>query len=134
MIAADFPDVTIMYVKSDGGTGGSHQAFDKLESKLPTLKGRKFYGLVFGTPPNDEYWASVELISGDKPKEWGFQTGVIPGGKYVQERINDWNKDITVIGKTFQKLSEKHKHTVDSSRPFVEFYRSMHDMLVRLPI
>ena len=103
-----------------------------LESKLPTIKGRKFYGVVFGIPPGDEYWAGVELTPVDRPKEWGFQTGIIPGGKYVQERIKDWDNDITVIGKTFQKLSKEHM--VDNTRPCVEFYRSMYDMLVRLPI
>lgn len=132
MMVFDFQDVSIMYVKSDGGSKGAHQAFDILESKLPTLKGRKFYGVVIGVPPRDEYWAGVKLMPVDRPKEWGFQTGVIPGGKYIQERIKDWNKDITIIAKTFQKLSKNL--TVDSSRPSVEFYRSMRDMLVRMPI
>lgn len=128
----DLPEIKIMYVLSSQGVQGSKEAFDRLESKLPTLKGRKFYGLVFGAPPNDKYWAGVVLTDGDSPKELGFEIGVIPGGKYVQERVNNWHVSTRLIGETFQKLSKQYE--VDFSRPSVEFYRSMRDMLVRLPI
>ncbi len=132
MKISHFPEIKAMYIKSERGVIGSKQAFDKLESKLPTLKGRKFYGLVFGTPPNDEYWACVELTANDKPEEWGNLRGVVPAGKYLQERINNWNEDVTIIGKTFQRLASENE--TDKSRPCVEFYRSMKEMLVRLPV
>lgn len=129
---SEFPEIKILYVKSQNGTMESRQAFDKLESKLPTLKGRKFYGLVFGIPPNDEYWASVELMPDDQPELWGFRTGSIPAGKYIQERIDNWNENTSLIGKTFQRLASQNE--TDATRPCVEFYRSMRDMLVRLPV
>ncbi len=132
MITNDFPEVKVMYVKSESGAKGARQAFDKLESNLPSLKGRKFYGLILGTPPNDEYWACVELTAEDKPKEWDFQIGVVPAGKYIQERIDNWNNDTSLIGKTFQKLAEEND--LDKSRPCVEFYRSTRDMLIRVPV
>lgn len=128
----DLPEIKVMYVVSINGVADSREAFNKLESHLPTLKGRKFYGLVFGIPPNDTYWSAVALIDSDNPKKAGLKTGVIPGGKYVQERIKDWNSDTSKIGQTFQRLAKEY--SVDSSRPSVEFYRSMRDMLVRLPI
>ena len=128
----DLPEIKIMYVVSKNGVVGSSQAFNKLESYLPTLKGRKFYGLVFGVPPNDTYWASVALIDLDNPEKEGMQIGAIPAGKYVQERINNWNNNTSLIGQTFQKISKQY--TIDSSRPSIEFYRSMRDMLIRLPI
>lgn len=127
-----FPEIRVMYVKSERGVVGSKQAFDKLESKLQTLKGRRFYGLVFDTPPNDEYWACVELMAEDKPEEWGFLRGVVPAGKYLQERVDDWNEDVSRVGKTFQKLASENE--TDKSRPCVEYYRSMKEMLVRLPV
>ena len=128
----DLPEIKIMYVISNNGVSGSREAFNKLESHLQTLRGRKFYGLVFGIPPNDTYWAAVALIDSDNPDKEGLKTGIIPGGKYVQERINNWNEAILMVGQTFQKLTKQYP--VDSSRPSVEFYRSMKDMLVRLPI
>ncbi len=128
----DLPDVKIMYVVSSSGVSGSRRAFDKLESKLLTLKGRKFYGLVYGIPPIDTYWSAVALADADSPEKLGLKTGVIPAGKYVQERINNWNENVLIVGETFQRLAKQYK--VDPSRPSVEFYRSMRDMLVRLPI
>lgn len=121
-----------MYVIADGGVGGSQEAFKKLESTLSTLRGRRFYGLVFGTPPHDIYWAAVAYLDTDNLTQEFLKIGVIPGGKYAQEKIKDWNSDILIIGKTFQRLSKQY--TVDSSRPSVEFYRSMKEMLVLLPI
>ncbi len=132
MTTNDYPEITIMYVRSDSGVRGSKSAFDKLEEKLPTLRGRKFYGLIFGTPPKDEYWACVELQKTDVPKEWDYHVGSIPKGLYAQEKIENWNDDIESIGKTFEKLSKNFD--VDHSRPSVEFYRSMRDMRVRVPI
>ncbi len=128
----ELSEIKIMYVVSTNGVVGSREAFDELESHLKTLKGRKFYGLVFGIPPDDTYWATVALIDSDNPEKEGLETGVIPAGKYVQERINNWNDNIPIIGQAFQRLAKQY--SVDSSRPSVEFYRSMKDMLIRLPI
>jgi len=128
----DLPEIKIMYVQSENGVADSREAFNRLESKLPSLKGRKFYGLVFGIPPKNSYWAAVALIDSDEARKAGLRTGIIPGGKYVQERIKDWNENISKIGQTFQRLIKQN--SVDSSRPSIEFYRSMRDMLVRLPI
>ncbi len=128
----DLPEIKIMYVISHNGVSGSRKAFDTLESHLESLKGRKFYGLVFGVPPNDTYWAGVQLIDADNPEKEGLKTGTIPAGKYVQKRINNWNENISIIGQTFQRLAIQY--SVDASRPSIEFYRSMKDILVRLPI
>lgn len=128
----EMKEVKIMYVVSANGVSGSRKAFDQLESHLQTLKGRKIYGIVFGIPPKETYWAAVALTGLDNPEKEGLKTGIIPAGKYVQERIDNWNDDISKIGKAFQKLAREY--LVDPSRPSIEFYRSMKDMLVRLPI
>ncbi|OGP09911.1 MAG: hypothetical protein A2048_10665 [Deltaproteobacteria bacterium GWA2_45_12] len=132
MVINDFPEIKVMYVESARGVRSSRPAFDKLESKLSSLKGRRFYGLVFGIPPNDKYWACVELTAEDKPEECGFRTGVVPAGKYLQERIDNWNENIAIVGKTFQRIARENE--TDPSRPCVEFYKSMKEMLVRLPV
>ncbi|MBI2029626.1 GyrI-like domain-containing protein [Candidatus Gottesmanbacteria bacterium] len=132
MITSDLPSIKVMYAKSESGISGSRVAFDKLEAKLSSLKGRKFYDLIFGVPPNEKYWACVGLVPGDDPDNLGFNTYTIPGGKYIQEKVKDWHTDITAIGKTFQKLVSLH--TPDPSRPNIEFYRSMKEVLCRVPI
>lgn len=129
---ADFPAVKVMYLKSDRGIAGSEATFSKLEAKLSSLKGRKFFGLVFGTPPNEEYWACVEITTGDDPTTLGLQIWTIPAGKYAQEKIQNWSKHISEIGLTFKKLADRHDQ--DLTRPSIEFYRSMKELLLRLPI
>ena len=57
-------DIEVMYILADGGPAGAQQAFDKLESKLTSLKGRRFYG----TFQAGEYRACVALLSNDKPE------------------------------------------------------------------
>lgn len=130
-LIVNLPSVKILYIPSDHGISGSDEAFIALESKLPTLKGRKFYGLVFGSPPKETYWACVEQ---NNPNErvTGCKLGIIPGGKYVQERIYGWEKNTGAIGKTFQRLIDEN--TVDASRPFVEYYHGMNYMIVRVPL
>jgi predicted transcriptional regulator YdeE len=132
MLVNDFPGVKIMYVKSENGINGARQAFDKLEAKLPTLKGRKFYGVVFGAPPHEEYWAGVAITETDNPKAMGLEIYEIPNGKYAQAKIKNWNSNLDLIGKTFNDLMEKNQ--LDESRPSIEFYRSMTELLCRIPV
>lgn len=123
--------IKILYVPSANGISGGEEAFFKLESKLPTMKGKKFYGLVFGSPPNETYWACVARNDSDKIVP-GCKFGIIPGGKYVQKRVNNWEKNVTLIGETFSKLI--HDNNVDSDRPCVEFYHGMNYMIARVPM
>lgn len=48
-------EIPIMRVKADMKGKGPSAAMDLLESKLPTLKGRKFYGVFHETPDGEEY-------------------------------------------------------------------------------
>ena len=38
------PEVQVMYVESATGLAGAAEAFDRLEARFPSLKGRRFYG------------------------------------------------------------------------------------------
>lgn len=126
------PDIPVMFILSPNGVASSAKTFNMLESKLPSLKKRKFYGVVEGTPPNDTYRACVAIMEGDDPKALGLKTWVVPGGKYERRKIENWEKNIEKIGKTFEALMKEC--TADPTRPSLEFYRSMEDMFVFLPI
>ncbi len=125
-------EVSVVYVKSENGPAGATKAFNKLEAKLPSFKGRKFYGLIFGKPPKLEYWASVAVFPEDDPKSFGFATWTIPGGRYVQTLLKDWNENLDKIPKLFGELADKYE--IDKMRPSIEFYRSMEELLLRVPI
>lgn len=121
-------EMPIMFIRSDGGPALSSKAFNKLESGLKSLKGRKFYGLING----DNYLAGVVINKEDNPSEIGAEVGVIPGGKYFKEIINDWPHNLDKIKPTFEKMESEHK--IDRLRPCMEFYKSQTELVLYLPI
>jgi hypothetical protein len=73
-------DIKVMFVASMNGPEGAGLAFDRLESRLPSLKGRKFYGTLL----NGEYRACVATEAQDAPAAMGLETWIIPGGAYAR--------------------------------------------------
>lgn len=128
-MTSDFPEIKVMYVKSEKGVRGAVAAFDALEAKLMTLKGRKFYGVAWSS---GEYWACVALIPDDQPQGLGLEVGTIPGGKYAQKRIHNWEKHASRIGQGFQELVKGND--VDDVRPSIEFYHGMNYIVARVPV
>ena len=124
--------VTVMYVKSESGVTGAKEAFDALESKLVSLRGRKFYGTY--DPRTDEYRACVAVQSDDDPPQLGLPTWTVPGGVYVREKMKNWVTRIPDIGKTFVMMAERAGDRLDDSRPSVEFYRSQSELILLLPV
>lgn len=125
-------DVRVYFVKAKQGIRSAKEAFDELESHLSSLKGRKFYGLIYGKPPEDEYYACVAVEPEDELKPLPLEKMTVPGGLYAQERIMDWAKNIPKFKEVFGRL--RNQYEMDSSKPCVEFYRSMQEVLCRVPI
>jgi len=115
---------------------GPPEAFELLESKLPSLKGRRFYGTFRLTPEGEEYWACVAMTEGDDPAAMRLETGTIPGGWYVRRRVEDW-ENVVRDGKLPELLDElagSNLSKLDRSRPSVEFYRSREELMIMLPV
>jgi len=112
------------------GVINSGEVFRKLESKLSTLKGRKFYGALLGSPEEGVYRACVAKKLTDNFK--GLEGWAIPGGKYLRAKIKDWEKHLELIGPTFKDMTKGQN--VDNSRPYIEFYRSQKKLILLLPI
>jgi hypothetical protein len=126
-----FPDTAVMFVAGEAGQPIPEQApkaFAALEARLPSLKRRRFFGVVQG----DHYRACVALEPGDDPRNLPLPAWRLPGGKYVRRRIVNWEQHLDLIGPTFEAL---YKRTdVDGSRPGIEFYRSQRELLVMVPV
>jgi len=120
--------IRVMYVVSPNGTAGAAEAFDRLEARLSSLKGRKFYGTLL----NGEYRACVELEPQDSPAAMGLETWTIPGGAYVRRKLPDWPEHVTEIGQIFGALESEHPR--DPARPNVEFYRSQKELLLFMAV
>ena len=121
-------DVKVMYVASANGPQGAGEAFDSLEARLPSLKGRKFYGTLL----HGEYRACVAIEAPDAPAAMGLETWTIPGGAYVRRKLPDWPEHITEIGQIFGALAAEHLR--DPARPNVEFYRSQKELLLFMAV
>jgi len=113
---------------------GPKAAFDALESKLPLLKGRKFFGTFRMLDDGEEYYACVERFPTDNPAALGLEAGTIPGGKYVRRRV--WNWESVVAAGKMKEISEEFArgYALDPDRPSIEFYRSMKELHILLPV
>lgn len=125
------PDIAVMYVAGAAGRPIPEQAqaaFPALEARLPTLKNRKFYGVGVG----DEYRACVAIDERDDPAALPHRRWTIPGGRYARRRIADWEQNIADIKPAFEAL--RRRPDFDPSRPWIEFYRSRHELFVMVPV
>lgn len=93
-------NIEVMFVPAEDGPRGAREAFNKLESKLPTLKGRKFYG----TFHHGEYRACVAITEEDNPDAMGLHRWVIPGGKYAKRKIKGWENEVHILGEIFNSM------------------------------
>lgn len=98
-------DIKVFYVTALSFPEGIIEAHQKLESMLPSIKERKFYGISY--PDKNgviSYKAAVEESYPGEAEKYGCKTFVIPKGEYISELLSDWNKDVTIVEKTFKKL------------------------------
>ncbi len=110
-------------------------AFKKLESHLTTLRGRKFYGAYFHNQGDPFYWACVEIKEGDDLNSPELEIGMLPSGKYVTRKLNNWSAEKEIpktIAGTFEEMSREFE--VDRGMPEIEFYRSQSELILMLPI
>lgn len=127
--------IPVMCIAAVDGAEGVPDAVTKVEEKLGhNLRGRKCYGVSITDESGLHYRACVAIRDGDDPAALGLEPSVIPGGKYVQDRIRpfDYRKDIPDLVGRFERMSEESD--VDGTRPFVEFYRRHDDVKLYVPI
>lgn len=123
-------DIKVMYVESSNGPAGAVKAFMDLESRLPSIKGRKFYGTY--QHQDGPYRACVAITDDDDPAALGLKTRVIPGGKYAREKLENYRDRIPEIGRKFAAMTKENNP--DQSRPGIEFYKSSKELLLFLPV
>jgi hypothetical protein len=123
--------IAVMYVAGERGTPIAEQApgaFQRLEEKLTSLKGRKFYGVVV----DGEYRACVAIAPGDEPGSLPHPTWTLPGGKYARAKIADWETHRQRIGPAMEAL--RRRPDFDPTRPCIEYYRSQRELLLLAPV
>jgi len=128
----ELQEIPVLRVRADMKGKGPSAAFNLLESKLPTIKGRKFYGTFQPGPDGEEYYACVARVDSDDPEKMQLEIGTIPGGWYARRRFPDWEQNLSKLPDTFEEMARAHD--VDPTRPSIEFYRSQAELLLFLPV
>ena len=122
--------IRVMYVEAKEGLSGVSEAWSELESRLPNLKKRKFYGTYHSK--DKVYRACVAISDEEEPKALALPAWTIPGGKYAREKVIDYSSRVEIIGETFESMAKEYKS--DPNRPSIEFYRSQREVILLLPI
>lgn len=125
-MAVELHDLRVLCVVAPGGLDGIGEAWAKLEARLPSLRGRRFYGTYL----RGEYRACV--VQRDDPAALGLETWTIPGGAYARRKLAHWREHTAKIGGIFAAMAAEHP--VDPDRPSIEFYRSQDELILLLPI
>ena len=128
----ELQEIPVLRCRADMRGKGPSAAFEYVESKLPTLRGRKFYGVFRETPDGEEYYACVARIDSDDPQTMELEAGVIPGGWYARRKLRDWEKFLSQLPKIFGEMARAVE--VDPSRPSLEFYRSHAELHLLVPV
>lgn len=126
--------ISVARVRAELGPAGGPAAFNLLESRLPTLRGRRMYGVYY--PTRGDYYACVKLDA-DHPDDMGFERGTIPGGRYARRKVRDWLGREAQIAGWFDDLILECRASgfeIDSTRPSVEFYRSLSELVLLVPV
>ena len=129
-------DIPVARVKAQGGPEGAKEAFVELESRMPSLRGRKMYGVFYVGEDAEDYYACVKLDE-DHADDMGLERATIPGGRYARRRIKGWSGNEHQIATWFQELEQECLDSgleLDRDRPGVEFYRSTRDMIIMVPV
>lgn len=127
----DLKAIDVITVKADSFPDGLNDAFNKLEGKLSSLKGRKFYGITLSKPEGIEYRACMVPLDDKENTALKLEPYTIPGGKYCRTVMNDWENKTGEIKNVFNKLAESIE--IDNSRPQIEFYKSQKELILFLP-
>ena len=114
---------------------GNRAAFNAIESHLKTLRGRRFYGLVYGSESGMDYHAGLvphHEIEERMFSELGFSITDVEGGPCARVKMLDWSSKTDQIGPTIGAMIGECG--IDPSRPQVEFYRSLGELHLLVPV
>jgi predicted transcriptional regulator YdeE len=128
----EIPELHLVVSKAKEFPDDIKGSWQRLESKLPSLKGRKFYGLTFFKDGELIYYAALETEDAKEITSLGFPVMTVDPGKYAKVKLQDWEKHGDQIGEIFEDL--RSRYVKDSSRPDIEFYRSQTELHLMMPI
>lgn len=129
---ADHPPLRLLARKATSFPEGIEEAYDTLEDRLPTVLGRRFYGVSYRTPAGIEYHAGVVPDSEREERELGLPILEIPAGRCASVTLTDWLGRTERIGECVRELSAQFGR--DPLRPTLVERRSMREIRILVPV
>ncbi len=82
-------DLPVMYQQSENGIATAYLAVEAIEAKLPTLRGRKCFGVFF--PETEEYRSCVSILPNEDPDQLGLPVWTLPSWRsyWTSHKRND---------------------------------------------
>jgi hypothetical protein len=128
-------ELAFTYVEAIDGFAGAGAAFDQLEGRMDTLRGRRMYGVVY--PGDPVRYLACLLLDDENADDLGFERTTVPGGQYAYTLVRDWGpriSELPVIVSQLESEIEISGLAVDPDRPWLEFYRRIDELLIMLPV
>jgi hypothetical protein len=134
----DEPEFVVARVEAEGGPAGAGAAFDLLESRLPSLRGRRMYGVLYmGYMGETERYFACLRLTDQELDGFGFERSSVPGGPYGRRLVRDWTSKLDELPSIFDLLMADlvaAGHSIDRSRPLIEYYRRADELAVMVPV
>src|SRR6266480_3867105 len=129
-IVVEREDIFVLCAGGGDDPPGIRASWDRLESIVP-LRGRKFFGLV--EEVGASYFACVARVDGDDPEALGLEERILPGGRYLRERLRGEPPAVYEQIASTVKALEEQAH-LDESRAVIEYYRRRDEVDILVPI
>ncbi|MCZ4225251.1 transcriptional regulator [Pedobacter rhodius] len=125
-------DIKVMYVTAASFPEGIETAHRKLHDVVAFDEKRRYFGLSKPNGKSIVYKAAAEELNPGEAQILGFESFTIQKGDFISEYISDFMSDISLIGKTFEKLlSDSH---IDPNGYCLEMYIDNKDVRCMVPL
>jgi hypothetical protein len=126
-------DIKVMCITAESFPNGVLAAHQKLHALFPIDKQCRYFGI---SRPNEKreiiYKAAVEEIADGEAEKFGIEIFTIKKGTFVSELVPDFMKDVSQIGKTFEKLL--NRSNIDPNGYCLEMYINETDVRLMVGI
>jgi len=113
-------DISVFCVTAFSFPAGIEHAFDALKKQLPDAGERIYFGLSYPDKGTIVYKAAVQETEQGEAEKYGCERFVIQKGDYVSRKLEQWEKNIPMIGNIFQELIHSRPDLV---APCIEWYQ-----------
>jgi hypothetical protein len=124
-------DVPIMFLDVALDIEAIQAGWPEFESRFTSLRGRRMMALVL--PEQGIYRLATLMRDEDDPDALGLSMGLLAGGPYLQLSLEGDARSVhRDIGPAFEEL--RGLGEPDPARPYVEIYRSPHQVDCLVPV